>query len=108
MACDNCPSGVQSGDTTLQEYDIPNNSGNDVTNIPIKQGAPMSTSCQRANTIGSIPEVIRHPAFTTIDGGVAAVKVSNGGISLGAMGSFFNRRNKECFDDIPLQGSTCA
>lgn len=110
MACASCPSGVTVGTASTSVYQIPSNSGNDVSGIPVKVGEPLSSSCDRAVTVGSIPEVIRHPAFTTVDGAVLASKSSNGAIPSGALVSFFSGRSKAkgCFGDISLYGSTCA
>lgn len=55
-------------------------SGNEVSNIPIKQGFPLSTPCERATIMGAIPEVIRYPAFTLVRGATIVSKESNGGI----------------------------
>lgn len=81
------------------------NSGNDEFGIPIKQGAPLSSACERAHIMGAIPEVIRHPGFTLTAGGVTASKVSNGGIS--NMASFFKQRHG-CYHDKNSQlPTTC-
>jgi len=81
--------------------------GNLVSNIPVKIGSPLSTACQRATTIGSIPEVTRFANFTLVDGAVAIDVVSSGGIC--SIPSFFQTR-RGCFYDMNsrLSGSTCC
>lgn len=111
MACDNAPCGVVVEDAALKKYIEPSTSGSDVSNIPVKVGEPLSSSCQRATTIGSIPEVIRHPAFTVINGGVSASKHSNGGVPVGGLAKFLlspQSKASDCFSDLPSYGSTCA
>lgn len=105
-----CPSGVVKSTAVLNNYADPETNGNEVYNIPVKVGAPLSTACERANMIGSIPEVIRHPAFTVVNGAIPATKVSSGGISAGAMATIFNRRGSVngCFGDSMLMGSSCC
>jgi hypothetical protein len=105
-----CPSGVVVSTAVFKNYADPDTNGNEVFNIPVKEGAPLSTACQRANMIGSIPEVISYAGFTLIDGGVKANKVSNGGIAKAQMATFFNRRgsNQGCFGDIKFYGSVCC
>lgn len=86
------------------EYPV---SGNEVANIPVKIGEPLSTACQRAVTIGSIPQIINFANFTLVDGAIPTSKPSNGGIA--NMGSFFTSR-KGCFYNEWSQdyGTTCA
>lgn len=83
------------------------NSGNEESNIPNKVGAPLSAACDRSATMGSIPEVIYHPAFTQVDGAAVVGKPSNGGIA--NPGSFFKSRRGCFYDkDAKFSGSTCA
>jgi hypothetical protein len=91
-------------------YECPDpsqNSGNlEENQIPNKIGEPLSNACDRSHTIGSIPEVIRHPAFTLVDGGAVAGRPSNGGIQ--NMASFFKPRHGCYYDkDAKFSGSTC-
>jgi len=82
-------------------------SGNDVYGIPLKIGFPLSTACERANIVGSIPQVIRYAGFTLINGGLLASKPSNGGI--GNPSNFFQYRSG-CFGTFNggLSGSECC
>lgn len=84
-----------------------NVSGNSTYHIPVKVGEPLSTACERAKTIGSIPSVIRTPWYTLVDGAVVTGDVSNAGICNTA--SFFKSRSG-CYDskDAQTSGSTCA
>ena len=81
--------------------------GNDVQGIPVKPGAPLSTACERATEIGSIPEVCRLPWFTLVGGAAVSGKASSGGIT--NTSSFFKSR-KGCYysKDGRLSGSTCV
>lgn len=87
-----------------------NVNGNSVlaeTHIPLKQGFPLSSLNERAYVIGSIPQVVRHPAFTLVDGGVVANLQSNAGIM--NMASFFKPR-KGLYKDtnMRLSENCCA
>lgn len=82
-----------------------NNSGNDVYWIPLKPGFPLSSACERGTVIGAIPDVIRFPNFTLISGGVAANRVSNGGI--GNPSDFFTK-DVGCYGDLSQYPSNCA
>lgn len=84
----------------------PSQSGNDVYGIPVKLGAPMSTACQRASIIGSIPTILRYAGFTLINGGLLATKPSNGGI--GNLNSFFKNRPGCYGENAQLSGSECC
>lgn len=105
-----CANSVVKSVASINQYADSETNGNDVYNIPVKVGAPLSTACERANIIGNIPEVIRHPAFTVVNGGIPARRVSSGGISEVAMATIFNRRGSVngCFGDVPSYGSTCC
>lgn len=82
-------------------------SGNTQYWIPLKVGQPLSTACERATIIGIIPEVIRYPGYTAVNGSPVAVQMSNGGIANKA--SFFRRRSG-CYGNESGQvgGSNCA
>lgn len=69
-------------------------SGHTEHNIPVKQGAPLSTACDRAGTKGSIPEVLRLPQVTLVAGAVSKTEPTNGGIR--NMKAFFKTR-KGCY-----------
>mgnify|MGYP001270047970 CR=1 FL=1 len=58
--------------------------------IPVKVGEPLSTACDRANVVGSIPRVIRYAGFTLVDDGAISSVPSNGGIADAKLVSFFN------------------
>lgn len=76
--------------------------------IPIKIGEPLSTQCDRATRIGSIPDVVKHPAFTTIDGGVKAVETSNGGVKPSVIVNFFTNQSG-CYQNANARlASTCC
>jgi len=101
-----CPAGTTTSDP-IDVINTPNNGLNPSPSIPIKVGAPLSSSCERATLVGSIPEVIRHPAFTTVNGAIAApVKASSGGIC--NLNSFF-KNYSDCYEnDNNRLASTCA
>ena len=105
-----CPSPIcPGGPSTSTPPDIINNinnSGNTGPSIPVKIGEPLSSACERATILGSIPVVINYPGYTTINGGVAPVKVSNGGIC--NLASFFLSREGCYFDKNSQLASTCA
>ncbi len=82
--------------------------GNPVNNVPLKPGAPLSTACERANTIDSIPEVLRTPWFTIVGGAlVTTYRVSPGGLI--NPNSYFKSRQGCYYNEHGrLAGSTCA
>lgn len=53
---------------------------NPTYNIPIKQGFPLSTACERTNVIGQIPVVLSYPGWTLKNGATMVNRVSPGGI----------------------------
>lgn len=75
--------------------------------IPLKSGFPMSTACERATIIGSIPEIIRYPGYTTVNGSPVVVLQSNGGIANKAL---FFKRQSGCYgsDSGQIGGTNCA
>lgn len=77
---------------------------NVTSGIPVKEGFPLSTACERATIIGSIPEVIRFPNFTLVRGGTVVNRISSAGIT--NMASFFKTRTG-CFYDKDGQVSGC-
>lgn len=81
-------------------------SGHEERNIPVKQGAPLSTACERSSTRGSIPSVVRLPQVTLVAGGVSETMTSNGGIR--NMKSFFKNRDG-CYANVDARfsGSNC-
>ena len=81
--------------------DILDNSGNPVSGIPVKIGAPMSTLGQRFVTVGSIPQVLNYANFTLVDGGVVSGVPSNGGILSTA--SFFRSRTGSLYNSNSAQ-----
>lgn len=87
MACD-CPS-------------ILDNSGNPVSGIPVKIGAPMSTLGQRFVTVGSIPVVLNYANFTLVNGFAVSGVPSNGGIADTA--SFFRTRSGSLYNSNSAQ-----
>lgn len=101
-----CPGGPGTS-SPPDVIDNKNNSGNPTGGpIPIKVGEPLSSACERATVVGAIPVVIHYPGYTTINGGVAPVLVSNGGIC--NLGAFFLNRDG-CYSDKNAQlASTCA
>lgn len=107
MACANCPEGSQTlplEGTTVREHTVRVPTP---YNIPIKWGEPLSSACERAGVIGSIPEVTRYPGFTTINGGVFFNVPSSGGI--GNLGLFFRNRGNGCYQNANARlASTCC
>ena len=83
----------------------PNPSGNEVYGISLKQGFPLSTACDRARAVGSIPAVIRYPNFTMIGNGVFESRPSNAGID--NMASFFAQHDG-CYGENANYPSNCA
>lgn len=110
MSCIEAPCGVTTEDASFTNYVIPSQNGNEVYNIPVKEGFPLSAACERVNHLGSIPEVIRFPSFTLIGGAVKASKVSSGGFaSDSALSNMLNKRiGTGCYAELGLLGSTCA
>lgn len=80
--------------------------GNEVANIPVKVGEPLSSACERAHVVGSIPEVVYHPAFTVVNGGIPATKISSAGIQNREL--FFSTKSG-CYTDRDsrFSGSSC-
>lgn len=76
--------------------DILDNSGNPVSGIPVKIGAPMSTLGQRFVTFGSIPQVLNYANFTLVGGMAVGGVPSNGGILNTA--SFFRTRTGSLYN----------
>lgn len=64
--------------------------GNDVYGIPLKDGFPMSTACERAGITGSIPEVFQYPGFTLVARAAVTNRISSAGIA--NLASFFTPR----------------
>lgn len=97
MSCETpCPLGPTHSDP-LDIINTPNTAGNTNAPIPLKIGEPLSTSCERATIVGSIPEVIRFPGFTTVNGAIAyPSRVSSGGIC--NLTSFFRNHNG-CYEN---------
>lgn len=100
MSC-NCGPYPQSGNAPVGAT-----SGNQYW-IPLKVGFPLSSACERATVIGSIPEIIRYPGYTAVNGSPVVVLQSNGGISNKA--SFFKKRSG-CYGNESGQvgGTNCA
>lgn len=82
-------------------------SGNPVSGIPVKVGSPLSSACERATLIGSIPEIVRFVNFTMVSGAPAINAIPMGGIC--NIPSFFKSRNG-CFynSNSRLSGATCC
>ena len=78
--------------------------GNITYNIPVKEGFPLTTACERATMIGSIPETIKFPGFTLVRGGVVTNRIASAGIA--NMASFFKSR-KGCYYDNNGRVSGC-
>jgi len=111
MSCIEAPCGVTVEAASFNSYVIPSQNGNDVYNIPVKEGAPLSAANERAgNILGSIPSVVRFPSFTLIGGAVKASKASNGGFASEAgLTNMLNKRIGEgAYDNLGYFGSTCA
>lgn len=107
MACNTCPEGPV---TSVVPFTVISEPHSQVATpgapIPIKIGEPLSSACERATVVGSIPVVIRHPAFTLINGGVALNLVSNAGIR--NLSSFF-ANPQGCYADRDARlASTCC
>lgn len=89
--------------------DTNNPSGNDIQaqiHIPLKVGEPLSSLNDRAVIMGSIPEVIRHPAFTLVGGGTVENKIANGGIQ--SLSSFFKNRQGTYFNKNAQLAANCC
>jgi hypothetical protein len=87
---------------------VPGNlGGNDSFFIPLLVGEPLSTACERANLIGSVPVILRWANFTTVNGAVATSKLPSAGIMNKA--SFFSTRGG-CYQNPNgnIGVSTCA
>lgn len=81
--------------------DLLNNSGNPVSGIPVKQGAPLSTLAQRFSGIGSIPQVLNYANFTLVNGAAVGGIPSNGGI--GNPATFFRTRSGSLYNKAQTQ-----
>lgn len=100
-----CPSGPTTS-AAASTINVPNNSGNPVYNIPVKVGQPLSNSCERLGTVGSIPTVLNYANFTLVNGVAVGGIPSNGGIC--NMASFFKSR-RGCYHNKNAQGpSNCC
>lgn len=107
MACTGCPGGVTYTTVNTDALQEPNCRVETDYEIPLKEGFPLSSACERATLVGSIPEIVRHPAFTYVFGvGAIAGVASNGGISNPV--SFFQDRRGCYHDKNNQQPSTCA
>jgi hypothetical protein len=106
MSCNNCPEGVVKVPVDTDAWQEPHSQVQTDVGIPIKVGEPLSSACERATIVGSIPEVIRYPWFTKIGGGVFASTISNGGIQ--NTKEFFSSK-KGCYEDRNARlASTCC
>lgn len=100
-----CPSGpTQSAAKNV--INIPGNSLNPESFIPIKEGEPLSTGCERFGEVGSIPEVIRYPSYTLVNGVVATSVVSSGGI-VNPAAFFLNKSGCYTNDNAQLASNCC-
>jgi hypothetical protein len=84
---------------------IPGVGKDEVSYIPIKIGEPLSTGCERANTTGSIPQVLRYANFTLVGGALVGGRVSNAGIN--NIPSFFKTRDECYHNKNSLLPSSC-
>jgi hypothetical protein len=84
-----------------------NPTGNDVYGIPVKIGEPLSTACERATMVGSIPQVTIYGGATFVNGALVSGVVSDGGIE--NLSEFFKARNG-CYYSMTARpfGSTCV
>lgn len=107
MSCTTCPQGVVYTPVASESLVEPYCRVETPYNIPLKEGFPLSTPCERATIVGSIPEIVRYPAYTMVfgEGAVAGVP-SNGGI--GTPVAFFKDRRGCYADKNNQQASTCA
>ena len=107
MSCYTCPQGVtyhENPDLVLQE---PNCRVENEYDIPLKEGFPLSTGCERETIIGSIPEIVRYPGYTMVFGrGAVGGVPSNGGI--GDLALFFKDRRGCYYSKNNQLPSTCA
>lgn len=78
---------------------------NPTYNIPIKEGFPLSTACERTTVIGQIPEIFSYPGFTLKNGATMVNRISPGGIV--NMTQFFASKSG-CFQDRNARISGCA
>jgi len=81
--------------------------GNDVYGIPVKIGEPLSTACERATVVGSIPQVLIYGGGTFVNGALVNGVVSDGGIE--NVAEFFKARTG-CYYSMTARpfGSTCV
>ena len=96
MACISCPEGVVEVAVNTNALLEPHSQVQTTVGIPIKIGEPLSSACERATIVGSIPEVVRYPAFTMVNGAVVEGVTSNGGIR--NTRSFFSAKSG-CYED---------
>lgn len=110
MACNTSlfPPSVTKGTAQISEYTSYSKSGNDVYNIPVYQGEPLSAACQRTTTMGNIPEVYNYPGFTVVNGVLETKRTPMAGIASGELRNFFGRRMSGCFGDVPYYGTVCC
>lgn len=108
MACTSCGGSV----SQVADYTTALAETTDVIDTgairPRKIGEPLSTACERANVVGSIPVVIRYPSYTLVSGGAVAGITSSAGISEDKMASFFTYNLYSCYSQNARVASTCA
>jgi len=106
MSCNNSPEGPVSVPVPSVALSEPYSQVSHGPTIQLKPGEPISSACERAGIIGSIPQIVRYPSFTMINGTVAAGQVSNGGIR--NLRSFFTVRSG-CYenDNVRLSSNCC-
>ena len=108
MACTSCAgqsASVAVDNNAIAETNVLIDVG---TQRPLKIGEPMSTACERSTRRGSIPEVIRFPKFTTVNGAVVAGITSSAGIAPASMVAFMRNNTGGCYNELTMQASTCA
>lgn len=89
--------------------DVYNPSGNDIqdaVHIPNKMGEPFSSLNERATIIGALPQVLRYPGFTLVNGGTIVNKMSNGGIQ--NLSAFFKSRTGAYYDKNAQLSAPCC
>lgn len=78
---------------------------NPTYNIPIKEGFPLSTACERSTVVGQIPQILSYPGFTLKNGATMVNRISPGGII--NIASFFASKSG-CFQDRNARIPGCS
>lgn len=107
MACSTCTGRVSLGVANTNSYVETNVGGNEVYNIPLKVGEALSTACERANLVGSVPDITYYPQFTKVAGGVIGRSPFPAGFSEASLKIFMRAGRDGCYGENTVQASTC-